>query len=138
MEFEIGFRGHENVRLLHSTTIEVTAEEGLTPRGDCILGVGASCACAGLPGGLKRRMRDPGAELSFLFSVGGLGFEVRGRGDPGLSLTHPTDLVVRRSGFVCPRTAAVRCDAASDSVPREMAGLLRDPRQRGTLVISAR
>lgn len=138
MEFEITFRGHENVRCLHRNALEVTADAGLTARGDCIAGVGASCGCAGLPAALKRELRDPGREAAFELEVGGLSFAFQGAGDPGLELSHPRDVVLRRTGFVCPRTAGVRCGAGSDSVPREMVKMLRDPSRRGTLRISSR
>lgn len=135
MMFEIEFFGHENVRSNHQKTIEITKEPHLTPSGDCIVGVSASCACADLPDQLKELLRSPGSDVSFTFRVGPYEFAVRGRGHEGLILSHKDDIVIRKSGFVCPRTMAVRCDKASDLLPREMVRLLQNPKTRGTLVI---
>lgn len=123
------------MRALHPRTIEVTRSRALTPAGDCVVGVGASCACAGLPEALKARLRDARAVVSVEIAVGGLSFGLRGRGDPALALSDGQDIVLRRSSYACPRTLAVGCDAASDSVPREMVRALRDPGARARLSI---
>ena len=136
MRFEIGFTGHENIRSNHQKTIEITKEPGLTPRGDCIVGVNATHACADLPDELKGRLRDPAATVTITIEAGPHRITVTGRGHPGLVLEHGHDIVIRKSDFVCPRTMAVRCDKASDLLPREMVSLLQDPQSRGTLTVS--
>jgi len=45
--------------------------------------------------------------------------------------SHPTDIVLRKSNYVCPRTLAVNCDKASDSIPRKIVKLLQDPKTKG-------
>lgn len=135
MRFDVEFLGHESVRALHARTIEVTRGTALTPAGDCVVGVGASCACAGLPEALKERLRDARAVVDVEIAVGGLSFGLRGRGDPALALSDARDIVLRRSSYACPRTLAVGCDAASDSVPREMVRALREAGARARLSI---
>ena len=138
MIFEVGFRGHPNVRSLHRTTIEVTTEPALTPAGDCIVGVGADCGCDGLPGGLKEALRDGRSRVRITLEAGGLEYEVSGRGDPRLELSHPRDIVIRRSSFACPRTLAVGCDGSASEVPRAMIAALSGGRgARGVLRIEA-
>lgn len=137
MIFEVGFRGHPNVRPLHRTTIEVTAERGLTPAGDCIVGVGADCGCAGLPAPLKAALRDGRSRVRITLIAGGIEHAVTGRGDPRLELSHPSDIVARRSRFACPRTLAVGCDGSAADVPRAMAAALRSPGARGVMRIEA-
>jgi hypothetical protein len=46
------------------------------------------------------------------------------------------DIVIRKSEFVCPRTLAVKCNKASDLIPREMVLLLQDPKTKGTFTIT--
>ena len=58
-----------------------------------------------------------------------------GRGCKELTLTHREYIVIRKSDFVSPRTLAVKCDKASDLLPREMVTLLQDPKTRGTFTI---
>ena len=135
MRHTIPFRGHPNVRSLHAMTIEITTDGDLTPRGDCIIGVGAATGCGGLPEDIKNALRRDGARVRITLSVDGHTFEVEGRGDRRLELSHPGDIVVRKSSYVCPRTMAIGCNAASDDIPREMVRSLRDPGAAGLMSI---
>lgn len=135
MRFKIQFSGHENIRSNHPRTIEITKESHLTPSGDCIIGVNASASCADLPPLLKKKLRNASSKITFSFKVGDHEFDVKGRGHGNLILTHLDDIVIRKSDFVCPRTLAVKCDKASDLIPREMISLLQNPKTRGTLTI---
>ena len=136
MKFEIEFSGHENIRSFHQKTIEITKESNLTPQGDCIIGVNATSSCADLPSEFKEKLRDPNSKVSFLIKVGEHEFLVNGQGHEKLTLTHTEDIVIRKSDFVCPRTLAVKCDKASDLLPREMVSLLQNPNTKGTFVIT--
>lgn len=135
MRYEIQFYGHENIRSNHKKTIEITKESHLTPQGDCIVGVNANSSCAELPQELKNRLKDITAKVVFLITVGELEFAIEGRGHHDLILTHTEDIVIRKSDFICPRTLAVKCDKASDLLPREMVSLLQNPKTKGTLTI---
>ncbi|HUI23752.1 MAG TPA: DUF371 domain-containing protein [Nitrososphaerales archaeon] len=131
----VTFHGHPLVRSAHPTTIEVTTEDHLTSKGDCILGVGASSGCAQLDARVKAGLRTKGSRVTIRLAVGNHAFEVRAEGDPRLELSHPKDIVIRRSDFVSDRTLAVHADAAAKDVPREMVRLLRDPCTLGRLEI---
>ncbi len=133
--YSISFCGHHNVRATHGTTTEITTEKSLTPRGDCIVGVGASSGCAGLPADIKRALRDRNVVVRVDIVVGSRTFTINGRGDPHLTLEHPDDIVIRKSGFVCPRTLAVHCDAAANDMPRDMTECLQKG-QGGVLHLS--
>ena len=135
MRFEIQFSGNENIRSNHQKTIEITKESHLTPQGDCIVGIDATSGCADLPQELKEKLKAPNAKVSFLIQVGRHEFVFEGRGHPELILSHLDDIVIRKSDFICPRTLAIKCDLASDSLPREMVSLLQDPKTRGTFTI---
>ena len=123
------------VRSMHPTTIEVTTEEYLTEEGDCIIGVGASKGCAGLDDGVKERIREEGSKVTVRLVVGEETFELKARGDPRLRLSHPHDLVIRKSDFVSDRTLAVGADASARSIPRKLVSLLKDPRTTGRMEI---
>lgn len=135
MRFDIQFSGHENIRSNHMKTIEITKESHLTPSGDCIIGINASASCADLPDSLKTKLQNPNTKVSFSIKVENHEFYVEGRGHENLTLTHLEDIVIRKSDFVCPRTLAVKCDKASDLIPREMISLLQNPKTRGTFTI---
>ena len=135
MRFEIEFFGHENIRSTHKKTLEITKEKELTIRGDCIVGVNASASCHDIPQHIKEKLRDPDSEVRFSIMVQDHEFVIVGKGHKDLTLTHKEDIVIRKSDFVCPRTLAVRCDKASDILPREMVQLLQDPQTRGVFAI---
>jgi len=136
MEEEILFYGHPNVTALHEMTIEVTKAESLTPRGDCIIGVNASKACYDLSGELKRRLRDENSIVRMSIMVDDKKCDFVAYGSPSLILTNKHDIVIRKSGFVCPRTLAIRCDKASNNIPKDIVRMLKDPARKGVLHIS--
>lgn len=135
MKFEIEFFGHKNIRSLHQKTIEITKETKLTPSGDCIIGVGANFACKDMPGKIKEKIRNSHSKIKFSVIVNEYSFEIIGYGNDSLELSDPDDIVIRKSDFICPRTMAVQCDKASDSIPREIIKLLQNPSQKGVLQI---
>ena len=136
MRFEIQFSGNENIRSNHQKTIEITKESHLTPQGDCIVGINATSSCADLPQELKDKLKVAGTKVTFSINVGEYEFTIEGAGHPDLVLTHSEDIVIRKSDFICPRTLAVKCDKASDLLPREMVTLLQDPKTKGTFTIT--
>src|SRR5215216_1833734 len=111
---EVMFYGHPNIRSLHAKTIEITKDEHLTPRGDCIVGVKANKACADL-------------DESFL---------ILGMGDERLSMLNAHDIVIRKTTFVCPRTMSVLCDKASSDLPRKLVNMLQDQETKGIFRIT--
>lgn len=137
MRFEIQFFGNENIRSNHQKTIEITKESHLTPQGDCIVGINATSSCADLPQELKDKLKVSDTKVIFLIRVGEHEFRIEGRGHPDLILSHSEDIVIRKSDFICPRTLAVKCDKASDLLPRDMVSLLQNPKTKGTFTIIA-
>lgn len=135
VKFEIQFFGHENIRSNHQKTIEITKESHLTPQGDCIVGVNATSSCADLPLELKNKLKNSNSKIKFTISVGDVEFILEGRGHPELILTHTKDIVIRKSDFICPRTLAIKCNKASDFLPRTMVSLLQNPKTKGTFTI---
>jgi hypothetical protein len=135
MRYEIEFFGHENIRSNHQKTIEITKESHLTPRGDCIVGVNASSSCVDLPDELKNKLKNSETEVCFTIRVGTDEFTLKGKGHPDLVLSHTQDIVLRKSDFTCPRTLSVKCDKASDMVPREMISKLQNPKTKGFFII---
>ena len=131
------FYGHSNVQSLHPKTIEITKDEHLTIRGDCIIGVRASKACADLDNSLRRRLMTNDSIVKIEIIVGDETFAINGRGDEHLTLLNGHDIVIRTTGFVCPRTMSIRCDKASCDIPRTIVKMLMDKDVRGVFRIIA-
>jgi hypothetical protein len=135
VRFQIKFTGHKNIRSLHPKTIEITKDSNLTPLGDCIVGVNATSGCKDIPSKLKKKLRDPDSSINFSIDVDDYSFKFSGKGHKRLLLSHYDDIVIRKSNFVCPRTLAVGCNMASDSIPRKIIRMLQDPKTKGILTI---
>jgi len=131
----VEFRGHANVLSYHPTTIEVTTESHLTQNGDCIIGVNASKGCGQLDERLKEGLKRDGSDVTVTITVGDDAFVVKAKGDSRLELTHPHDIVIRKSGFVSDRTLAVGANAAACDIPRTLIEKLKDPGVSGTMSI---
>ena len=135
MKIEVPFMGHKNILSLHKKTVEITKDSQLTVNGDCIVGVNSSLACVDLSENLKKKIRNPDTEIVFTILVDEYSFSVHGKGSEKLTLKHPSDIVLRKSAFTCSRTIAIKCDKASDDIPRKMVEKLQNPKTAGKLVI---
>ncbi|WP_449572134.1 DUF371 domain-containing protein [Methanospirillum sp.] len=116
--------GHSNVTATHRTTFEITKEDELSLAGSCIIAVGAKKGATDLSRSFCAALRHQDHVLVTTLTCGPHMIEIRSQGDPNLTLTHPTDLVWRRSSFTCNRTIGVLSDHTASTLPREMVSLL--------------
>ncbi len=123
-------RGHENIQATHKTTFEITKEPTLTKRGDCIIAVEATKGAADLPLEFKEAARKKGAQITITIEAGELKEIVKTKGSPRLLFTHPTDLVVRKTDYVCGRTVAIKAGKAANDFSRKLIEKIRKPNQR--------
>jgi hypothetical protein len=133
---EVTFYGHPNVQSLHAKTVEITKDEHLTLKGDCIIGVRASKACADLNETLRRRLKSRDSIVKIDIMVGGESFVINGRGDERFTLQNHHDIVIRKTNFVCPRTMSIKCDQASSDMPRGIVRVLQDKNAKGIFRIT--
>ena len=129
--------GHENVRSTHETTFEITKEKSLTERGDCIIAVGATKGAKDLDPKFREASKRKAAKITITVEAGGVKEVVKARGTPRLLLTHPTDLVVRKSDYVCGRTVAIGADKAASDFSRKLVEKLKNPSQKVTITLTA-
>ncbi len=130
MNFKFYARGHPSVSSTHPTTLELTKDTGLGKNGDCIIAVGCSVGLRDLPEPMKNALSSGACRARLTLRVDVHQFAVEGRGAHGLTLSHPTDIVVRKSGFVSDRTLMVLADSAAADIPRSFVELLQDPRRK--------
>ena len=122
-------RGHENITATHKTTFEITKEESLTKRGDCIIAVSANKAMLDLKSEFKKALKNENAKLIIEIKAGEIREIVRAYGSSQLQLTHPTDMVIRKSSYICDRTLAIKADKAAADLSRSLVEKLRKPEQ---------
>ncbi len=121
--------GHENVTADHASTFEFTADDWLTPAGDCILAVGADRTPRDFPPAFRDACRDRGATIVATVTVEGDDGThtetVAGRGDPDLTLVDDRSMVGRTSDYTDDeRTIMVDADAAAVDFDRDLVDAL--------------
>ena len=130
--------GHKNILATHKATLEFTKDTHLSKKGDCIIAVAADKALVDLSTEFKDGLRKPNAKLTILIEAGGISAQVQAYGAQQLSLAHPTDAVIRKSGYVCSRTLAVCADKAAIDLPRELVEKLKNPKQKVKITLTVR
>lgn len=128
--------GHPNIQASHPTTIMLTKERQVTQRGDCVVAVAADKSVADLSKEFKNAIRQPNAKLTIKLEVDGLVGQINASGSPELTLSHPNDLVIRKSEFLSDRTLAINADKSSGELSRIVVEKLRNPKQQVTLTLT--
>lgn len=129
------FYGHEHIRATHPTTFEITKENYVTPRGDCIIGINSSKACYDLLPEIKSKLKADGVKVSLTIKVGEETFKVLARGSSNLLLIDKKSMVVRKSDYICPRTLAIKSTASAKDIPRSLIKLLQKKESKGLMII---
>jgi len=122
--------GHENIRATHKTTLEVTKESTLTKRGDCVIAVGATKGAKDLSSEFKEAMKRQDAHTTITIEANGIREVVKARGSPQLLFTHPTDMVVRKSNYICGRTITIKANKAARDISRKLIEKIQNPDQK--------
>lgn len=123
---DIHAHGHENIQSTNRTTFEMTKETFLTKRGDCIIAVGSTKAAVDLSPEFKEGAKNEHSQIRITLEAGDQSETINAWGSPRLSFTHPTDLVVRKSEYICSRTLAIRADKAAKDLSRKLVERIRN------------
>jgi hypothetical protein len=130
--------GHKNVQASHKTTLEITKEPNLSKTGNCVIAVSADKALADLSPMFKKIMCKNEARLTVLIETGRDVELVQASGNSRLVLTHPADIVIRKSDYVCSRTLAINADKAACDLPKRIVDKLKNPKQKVKITLTAR
>jgi hypothetical protein len=130
--------GHENIQATHKTTLEFTKDMYLSKKGDCIVTVATDNALTDLSAEFKENLRKPHAKLTLTIEAGGIIEQVNAHGSPQLILSHPTDVVIRKSDYVCNRTLAIHADKAAQDLSKDFVEKLKNPKQKVTITLEVR
>jgi len=136
-EIILGY-GHENIQATHKTTFEITKEAQLSRRGDCIIAVSANKTMTDFSSESKENLHKEKAKIIILIEAGDAAEVVNAFGSPRLILTHRTDMVVRKSNYICNRTLAIQADKAACDLSRKLAEKLRNPKQKVKITLTVR
>lgn len=118
--------GHENIIGEHRTTVELTREGFLTPRGTCIVGIRSGLALSDLSPEIKQVARLETTRIVLIMSVNDILEKVSGMGASGLTYSDTTSVVARTSSYQCGRTLMINSDKAASDLNRKFISLLRE------------
>jgi uncharacterized protein len=107
-----------------------TKDIHVSKNGDCIIAMTTDKAVADLSVEFKQELRKPNAKLTITIEAGDLKEEIRALGSPKLCLCHPTDIVIRKSDYICNRTLAIYSNKSSIDLSRAFVEKLQNPEQK--------
>lgn len=128
--------GHKNVRATHRTTLEITKESFLTPRGDCIIGINSNKSANELSFNVKELIKR-NSHVYLVLKVYNDVDIVHGFGDPRLTLENKTKLIFRKSNFISDATVMIRADKSAKDIKREIIEKLKNEKTQLTAFLVA-
>ena len=120
MNFKIKAKGHENVLSLHKSTFEITKDNALSLSGDCIIGLDIDKSMEDFPEEFKEKLANEDTKVIVELKTPNASDTIEGYGHHDLTLSHPTDMVCRKSTFVCSRTLMIKSNKAAIDLNRDL------------------
>ena len=120
MIFKIFSRGHRNVTSHHKSTFEITKDAEIGPTADCIVGVDMDKTMLDFPQEFKDKIANSNTKIIVELKTENGHDEITGFGHEDLTLTHPTDIVIRKSDYVCSRTLMIGADKAAKDLDGDL------------------
>ena len=120
MNFKIKAKGHENVLSLHKSTFEITKDKDLSLSGDCIIGLDIDKSMDDFPEEFKEKLANEDTKVIVELKTPNASDTIEGYGHHDLTLSHPTDMVCRKSTFVCSRTLMINSNKAAIDLNRDL------------------
>ncbi len=124
---ELYAKGHPNIKATHKTTLEITRETYVTPRGDCIIAVNATKAVKDLDPRLKNVIRRNDAIIVVVLETNGLKDIILAMGSQELLLSSENKIIIRKSTYIEPATLGIRSNKAARDIDRRLVEKLKDP-----------
>jgi len=126
MKFKIKAKGHPNVLSKHKSTFEITKDKNLTLSGDCIIGVDMNKTLKDIPLHFKEKIKNENTMIKVKISTENGKDEIIGYGHSNLSLNHPSDIVCRKSNYICSRTLMINSNKSSQDLNEDIINDLKE------------
>ena len=126
MLFKILTKGHKNVTSLHKSTFEITKDVEIGPTADCIIGTDMDQSMLNFPQELKDKIANSSTKITVILETENGHDVITGYGHEDLTLTHPTDIVIRKSDYTCDRTLMIKADKAAKDLDENLINDLKN------------
>jgi hypothetical protein len=124
MKLVIKARGNKLIKATHKSTLEITKDNFLTERGDCIIGINANYSAKDLPEDLKDHLLNEG-KIKIVIKVDDLIDDIIAYGSKNLLLTNDRSIVIRKSNYIDDRTLAINSNKSAIDIDRKLIEELR-------------
>jgi len=124
MRFIVKARGHKLISATHKSTFEVTKENYLTERGNCIIGISAEYSASEFPDWLKEYLKEEN-KVIIEIRVEGFSDFIEAYGSKNLTFKDEKSFVIRKSSYIDDRTVAIRSNKAAIDIDRRIIELLK-------------
>lgn len=124
---QIRAAGHEHVSAEHTSTLELTSDDFLTPAGDCIIGIEADRVPAEFDDNFVEACQHDDAKITIDIEAGEHSDQLTARGDSDLTFESERSAVIRTSEYTDDdRTIAVDAAGAAADLDRKLVSALAD------------
>ena len=120
MIFKIKTKGHKNVTSNHKSTFEITKDSEIGITADCIIGTSMNKSMLDFPQDFKDEIANSNSQIKVILDSENGHDEIVGFGHENLSLTHPTDIVCRKSDYICSRTLMIKADKSAKDIDNKL------------------
>ena len=121
--------GHKNILATHNSTFEITKDSHLTREGDCVIALTADKSFEDLQDKFKKALRNSNTRLIVIIEANNEREIINAWGNPKLRLSHPTDMVIRKSNYICDRTLGIKADKAAKDFSKQFVKKLQNNKQ---------
>ena len=118
-------KGHPNITARHKTTLQITKDESISKRADCVIAVSADKAVGDLTAEVKAALETTAARVRVSICAARASQVVIGFGSAGLAHLDARDTVIRKSAFVSGRTLMINADKAAADLDRQLIDKLK-------------
>lgn len=122
MRYSFTAFGHPNVLATHRTTLEITKDNELTKKGDCIIAVAADFSFAEIR---KIICSCNGGKIKLAIEAAGIKEEITAVANKGFC--SEKEIVLRKGSFISERTLGTSADKAAADLSRKLAEKLKSP-----------
>lgn len=113
MKFSFKAYGHCNVTSKHKSTFEITTDSEIGRTADCIIGVSSEKSMLDFSEEFKNKIRNKNTRIHVFLKTKNASDEIIGFGHPNLELSNKTDIVCRKSDYICNRTLMINSNKAA-------------------------
>jgi len=117
--------GHVNISATHSTTFEITCEDFVTPRGDCIIGCKASKSIQKLSEKLKEILKTENSIILIILNCEDVYDYVICYGSNNLILGSDKRIIVRKGTYIDEATLCINANKAAKDINRSLVEKLK-------------